>query len=299
MKTKTGKYFLIPLIYMVASCSGNQQTSDAYGNFEADEITISAEGNGRILQLSLEEGDIIPANKSIGYIDTTQLVLRKKQLLASRGAIGSKTGHIVSQIDVLHSQLENLNRERSRVENLLKDGAATQRQLDEINGQMNVIQQQVKAIESQNAPVVSELKTIDVQIDQVNDQIAKSIITNPVEGTVLVKLASENEMVAYGRPLYRIADMREMFLRVYVSAKQLQTLAPGQSVTVLIDGSNKKLDELNGTITWISPTAEFTPKTIQTREERVNMVYAIKVKVKNNGRLKIGMPGEINFSSNN
>lgn len=295
MKIISPYLLLLPLYFMNSGCSSNQQSSDAYGNFEADEITISAEASGRIMQFGLEEGDKLEAGEMIGYIDTSQLVISKKQLIASRAAIASKTGNIVSQIDVLHENKKNLLREKSRIENLLRDGAATRKQLDDIHGQLAVLESQIKSIETQNAPIANELKSIDAKIEQVNDQIRKSVIINPIEGTVLSKYTSENELTGFGKPLYKIADLKKMNLRVYISAQQLHKVAVGDRVKVLVDGTENRLQELEGSIAWISPTAEFTPKTIQTREERINLVYAMKVRIENSGIIKIGMPGEVKF----
>jgi len=193
---------------------------------------------------------------------------------------------------VLKAQLKTAKISQTRIQNLIKENAGTQQQLDAINGQIDVINQQIRSVEIQNAPVVNELKSIDVQISQLEDQLQKSIIKNPIDGTVLVKYAEPNEITSFGKPLYKIADLSTMQLKVYISEKQLASIKIGQKVTVKID-SNKDLKNYEGTISWISSEAEFTPKIIQTKEERVNLVYAVKVDVQNDGSLKTGMPAEM------
>lgn len=277
---------------LVLACNNNEDKADAYGNFESTEIIVSAEGNGKIMALGLEEGDRLKENEVVGYIDTTQLALKKDQLQASRKTIASQSASVLSQIDVYEEQEKTLEIDKQRVVNLLKDSAATQKQLDDINGKLNVLQQQEKNVRVQNAAVLNEIKGLDAQIRQVEDQIKKSVIVNPTAGTVLVKYAEPGEVASFGKPLYKIADMQEMILRVYVSETQLSSLKIGENVQVKIDAA-EGTRTMDGKITWISSTAEFTPKVIQTKEERVNLVYAVKVSLKNDGSLKIGMPGEM------
>ena len=282
----------------VSSCNSNSQLADGYGNFEAIETTISSESNGKLLQFTPEEGQTLKKDEIVGYIDTIQLALKKEQLLASKNVISSKSRGVLSQIRVLKSQLRTAQISKERTENLIAANAGTQKQLDDVNGKIDVINSQIISVESQNAPIVNELKSIDVQVKQIEDQIQKSIITNPVNGTVIVKYSEPNEITAFGKPLYKIADLNTMQLRVYVSESQLASIKIGQDVTVKIDaGENMK--SYNGNITWIASEAEFTPKIIQTKEERVNLVYAIKIDVKNDGSLKIGMPGEMWIENNN
>ncbi|MFA4839815.1 MAG: HlyD family efflux transporter periplasmic adaptor subunit, partial [Candidatus Neomarinimicrobiota bacterium] len=282
----------------IAGCSKNNHISDAYGNFEAVEITVSAEANGKILQFNVEEGQTLEAGAVVGMIDPSDLNIRKAQLLAQRDAGESKIATIQSQIDVQLQQQENLSIEKTRVENLLKDNAATSKQMDDIVANLRLIAKQILSTKTQVNSAKKEIAVIDRQIDQVDENIQKCQIVNPIRGTVLNRFAEAGEITAYGKPLYNIADLSTMDLRVYVSGAQLSQIAVGQQVEVLIDKDKKTDQTLTGTIGWISPAAEFTPKTIQTKEERVNLVYAVKVKVKNDGSLKIGMPGEMNFSSN-
>jgi HlyD family secretion protein len=288
----------LTIAIVTVSCNSKNNKADGYGNFEATETTISAESNGKILQFNVEEGQIIKKGTTIGYIDTIPLSLKKEQLIAAKNVITSKSAGVLSQISILKAQLKTANISKNRIENLLKENAGTQAQLDEINGKIDVIKQQIRSVEAQNAPVVNELKSIDVQIKQIKDQLTKSIITNPVKGSVLVKYAEPYEITGFGKPLYKVADLSTMKLRVYVSETQLSSIKIGQKVTVKIDASDD-MKEYKGVITWIADEAEFTPKIIQTKEERINLVYAVKIDVKNDGGLKIGMPAEMWITNNN
>lgn len=274
------------------SCNNNDDKADGYGNFEATEVTISAEANGKLTSFTIEEGAVLKPNTQIGLVDTTQLYLNKQQLIASRNTIFSKSKNVLSQDQVLQEQLKTTSIEKKRIENMFAENAATKRQVDEVTGKVNVLKEQIKSVGTQNAPITNEAKSIDVQIEKIEDQISKSKIINPIKGTVLAKYAEPNEITAFGKPLYKIADISEMTLRVYVSETQLPKIKIGQNVTVKID-SGTEMKNYTGTISWISSSAEFTPKIIQTKEERVNLVYAVKVKVKNDGSLKIGMPAEM------
>ena len=274
------------------SCNNNGEKADGYGNFEATEIIISAENNGKLMQFNVEEGQVLKTNELVGYIDTIPLALKKEQLIVSKNVISSKSKGVLSQISVLNAQLETAKISKNRIENLIKSNAGTQKQLDDINGQIDVIKQQIRSVEIQNAPVVNELKNIDVQIEQIEDQLQKSLIINPINGTVLTKYAEPFEITSFGKPLYNIADLSTMQLRVFISETQLATIKIGQEVTVKIDDKTTEKG-YTGIISWIASEAEFTPKIIQTKEERVNLVYAVKIDVKNDGSLKIGMPAEM------
>ncbi len=280
------------VITSLISCNKDNEKADGYGNFEATEVTISAEANGKLLAFNVEEGNQLEANTSIGIIDTTQLYLSKLQLLASKKTIASKSANVLSQNSILQEQLKTTLIEQKRIKNMFAENAATQRQVDEINGKVNVLKQQINSVGTQNAPISNEAKSIDAQVAKINDQIQKSYIINPIKGTVLAKYAQTNEITSFGKPLYKIADISEMTLRVYVSETQLPQLKIGQKVSVKIDNGNE-MKNFDGLVSWISSSAEFTPKVIQTKEERVNLVYAVKVKVKNDGSLKIGMPAEM------
>lgn len=276
----------------IVSCNKNNEKADGYGNFEATGVTISSEANGKIEFLKLEEGDILESNAQVGLIDTTQLYFNKQQLIASKGTVFSKSKNVLSQINVLKEQLKTTLIEKKRIQNMFAENAATRRQVDEVDGKVNVLNEQIKSVSTQNTPIINEVKSIEVQIEKINDQIQKSNIINPIKGTVLAKYAEPNEITSFGKPLYKIADISEMTLRVYVSETQLSQIKSGQKVTVKID-AEKDMKSYGGTISWIASSAEFTPKIIQTKEERVNLVYAVKVKVKNDGSLKIGMPAEM------
>ena len=273
------------------ACNNNEK-ADGYGNFEATEITVSAENSGKLMQFNVEEGQILKKGDYVGFIDTIPLSLKRDQLLASKDIIYSKSKSVLSQINVLNAQLKTAAISKTRIENLIRENAGTQKQLDDINGEINVIHKQIKSVESQNSPVINEIESIDVQLKQVEDLLQKSNIINPVNGTVLAKYAEVNELTSFGRPLYKIADLSTMELRVYVSETQLSNIKIGQEVTVKIDAGDA-MKNFKGIITWVSAEAEFTPKIIQTKEERVNLVYAVKIDVKNDGSLKIGMPAEM------
>ncbi|WP_026452411.1 HlyD family secretion protein [Aequorivita capsosiphonis] len=286
-------YILIStfLLGSLLSCS-NEEKADAYGNFEATEIMVSSEANGKLEFFNLEEGEVLEKGAVVGLVDTLQLYLNKQQLLASKETVASKSDGVWSQVSVLNQQLETAKTEQQRIQNMFNDNAATQRQLDQTNSQVNVLEKQIENVETQNAPIVNEVKAMEAKVAQINDQITKSKITNPIAGTVLTKFAEPGEIVSFGKPLYKIANMEEMTLRVYLSELQLSNINIGQKVSVKID-SEEEMKAYEGIISWVSASAEFTPKIIQTKEERVNLVYAVKVTVKNDGSLKIGMPAEM------
>ncbi len=288
----------IALVGTITSCNSSSDRADAYGNFEAKEVIISAEAMGKVLSLTLEEGDQLAKDKVVGLIDTIDLHLNKQQLLANKSGVTAKSANVLSQITVLRTQLKTAQSEQGRVSNMFKNEAATQRQLDEVNGKVDVLKAQIKSVETQNAPIINELSVLDAQLNRLDEQLSKSIITNPIEGTVLVKYTEEQEIVSFGKPLYKIANLDELELKVYISETQLAEVKIGQTVRVSIDGK-EGMTAYDGTISWISAEAEFTPKIIQTKEERVNLVYAMKIIVKNDGALKIGMPAEVSFQTIN
>ncbi|MEI6124625.1 MAG: efflux RND transporter periplasmic adaptor subunit [Bacteroidota bacterium] len=289
------KLVIISGMIFLAACSGKNKKSDAYGNFEADEVIISSEVSGKLILFNIEEGNEVNAGTLVGLIDTTDLQLKKEQLIAQKNATSTKTGNISSQIEVQQQQKNNLLIDKARIEKLLKDGAATKKQLDDINANINLVDKQILSIQTQNASIPSEIQSLDKQIAQVEQCIKKSHLVNPMKGTVLDKYMMQDELVTPGKSLYKIADLSNITLRAYISETQLSAVKLGQKVEVLIDKGKNDFTKYEGIVSWISSTAEFTPKIIQTKEERVNLVYAIKVKVKNDGVLKIGMPGEVNF----
>jgi HlyD family secretion protein len=293
------KKTIIPvlLLFLIAGCSGRDDLSDAYGNFETIEYMISAEGNGKILELDLNEGDDLSAGQVVGFIDTVPLHLQVIQLGARIEAINAQKSGVRTQIQVLKTQKQTLLIEKERLENLLRDNAATGKQMDDLKGQLNTLEQQIFATQSSYETIDSEKSAMEAQVKIVEDQLSRNFIVNPMDGTVLEKFAEPFEMAVAGKPLYKIADLEIMILRVYISGNQLARVKLGQQAEVLIDHGAEGQQSLAGRVTWISDKSEFTPKIIQTKEERVNLVYAVKVEVQNDGRLKIGMPGEVNFST--
>ena len=283
----------------LSSCSKNKETYDASGTFEAVETIVSAEAAGTIKALDLEEGQELKAGQTVGYIDSVQLYLRKKQLQAQMRAVLSRKPNVGAQTAALQEQLRQAQREQRRVANLVKADAATQKQLDDANSQIAVIRKQLSAQESSlditSGSLNEEVKPLSVQIQQLDDQLAKSKIVNEVNGVVLSKYAEVNEVTAVGKPIYKIAALNTILLRAYITGDQILGVKTGQQVKVLVDDSKDTYKTYPGTVEWVSSKAEFTPKTIQTKDERANLVYAIKVRVKNDGFLKIGMYGEVQF----
>ncbi|MFC2115823.1 HlyD family secretion protein [Bacteroidota bacterium] len=285
----------LQILAMLAGCSGRNNLSDAYGNFEAKEYLISAEGQGKILRLDLEEGSVLSEGEIVGYIDTLMIHLQIQSLEARIRAVESQRSGVSTQIAVQQSQKSTLLIEKARLEKLLSEKAATGKQMDDLNGNLNTLEAQILATKSKYETIESEIQTIKAEMRILRDKLRRNIIVNPVEGTVLEKFAEPFEMAVQGKTLYKIADMGTMILRVFVSGDQLALIRIGQEVSVIIDDVETSQNPLSGRVTWIAGKSEFTPKIIQTREERVNLVYAVKVEVSNDGRLKIGMPGEVVF----
>ncbi len=284
---------------MFAAACNNEITFDASGSFEAVEVIISSEANGVIKELNIEEGQIVKAGQIIGYIDSIQLFLKKKQIETQVTALLAKKPNIPVQLSALQEQLKAAVAEQARIGNLVKAEAATAKQLDDMNAQVEIIRKQIDAQKSAlnitSEGIGNDVKPLLVQIEQLEDQLQKCVIVCPVGGTVLTKYVEQNEMALTGKPLYKIADLSNIFLRAYISGNQLTQVKLNQKVKVSTDDGAGGNREGEGTITWISDKAEFTPKTIQTKDERANLVYAIKIKVKNDGTYKIGMYGEVNF----
>lgn len=299
MKSKIIFTALLVTSTIMFSCSNGNGDFDATGTFESEEIIVSSEASGRIIKLDVEEGMLLKKDQTVGLIDTTQLYLKKKQLLASIKAVISKQPDINTQLASLEKQIEAAKTEKKRIENLVLSDAASTKQLDDINNQLEVLNKQYLAAKSSltitKQGLQSETLPLYAQVEQIQDQINKSIIKNPVEGTVLTKYSKLEEVTGTGKALYKIADLSLMTLRAYINGDQLGQIKLGQKVKVFVDKGDGEQKELNGEIYWISSKAEFTPKTIQTKDERANLVYAIKVKVINDGYLKIGMYGEVKF----
>ncbi len=297
MKKISAQTGVLLMILVLASCNGSNNNSDAYGNFEAVEITVSSEGNGKIIEFNMEEGQAVQKGEKLGVIDTIQLYLKKMQLEATVRAIYTKLPDVAAQADVIKEQLANADTEKVRFEKLVKSDAATQKQLDDIIAQIQLLEKQLSAtlssLNTQTKGTLSEIEPLRYQIKQIDDQIRRSVISSPIDGTVLTKFVESGELAAYGRALYKVADVDNIILRAYFSGEQLSQVQIGQSVTVLIDAPDGQYKTYPGTVTWVAQKAEFAPKVIQTKEERVNLVYAVKVLVKNDGAIKIGMPGEL------
>jgi HlyD family secretion protein len=287
--------FFYCIILLLCSCGTQNPEPDAYGNFEAVEYTVSSEAQGKLQFFKVEEGDILEKDSYVGLIDTVQLFLKKAQFVAQKKLTASRIANIESQLAVFEEQKRNLIRDKQRTENMLKDDAVPKKQLEDIDGNLNVLEKQVENAKSQFSSVNEELKLDDRQIEQMSDQISRCYIKNPIRGTVLEKFAENSELITVGKPLYKIADLQKLELTAYLSGKQLADAKIGDSIIVSFDTGRPKLSSLKGIISWVSSKAEFTPKIIQTREERVNLVYAIKVRIRNNGEVKIGMPGEVRF----
>ena len=295
---RIGLLATIVSIFLV-SCSNSDGDVDASGTFETTEIIVSTESMGKIMQLNVEEGQQLDVNQQIGYIDTTQLYLKKLQLLASKKALQSRRPDIQKQIAALEQQIETAKTERKRVENLVKAEASTTKQLDDANAQIKVLERQLEAakssLETTTNGISGDNEALQIQVEQIEDQLQKCYITSPISGVVLTKYAEQGELATPGKALFKIGDVTNMILRAYVTSDQLTQIALGQKVKVYADyGEDRK--EYEGVVSWISSKSEFTPKTIQTRDERANLVYAVKINIKNDGLLKIGMYGNVKFN---
>jgi HlyD family secretion protein len=294
---KTFKY-IIPLIIVVFySCSSNDSKSTATGVFEATEIIVSAESSGKILSFTIHEGDEVKSAQPLGQIDSTQLYLNKLQVEANQLALLSSRPDVQSQLDAIEKEIEKAEFEKKRIVKLLEGDVATQKQLDDINAQIEVLEANYTAkktsLNISTRAIDAQSEAMEAQIDVINDQLERSTISSPIDGTVLVKYAEEGELTATGKPLFQVADLQRMILRAYVTGDQLPGIQVGQAIKVLAEYGEDGKKEYEGKVTWISSKSEFTPKTIQTQDERANLVYAVKIAVQNDGFLKIGMYGEI------
>jgi HlyD family secretion protein len=294
MKNIINTLSLIFVILLTAACN-KEEVADAYGNFEDDAVIVSAENAGKLIMYKVEEGLTLNRGDLVAVIDTMQLHLKKQVLLAGMKTIDSKAESVESQKAVLQEQLDILTVNQKRIGRMFKDGAATQKQLDDINAQVSITRQKISNIQIQRNSVLAEKQGLKAQIKQTDDFISKCLIRNPVSGTVLVNFVKQAEFVAPGKPLYTIQNLKTLTLRAYVSETQLSEIKLNQKVKVEIDAL-KGTKMLEGTIFWISDKAEFTPKLIQTKKERRNLVYAVKIKVNNSdGMLKTGMPANVWF----
>ena len=300
MKTLKNTMLFLAALLPVA-CSNNKTDYDASGIFESTEVIVSSQVSGQLMEFTVTEGQQLQAHSYLGYVDTTQLYLKKQQLMASRTAVSSRSTSVPRQIASLKEQIATQKRELARFGNLVKLNAANQKQVDDIQSQLSVLEKQLAAqtelLVNNNQGISGESTALESQIAQIEDQLLKSRITSPIQGTVLTKYAEQGEFTAPGKALFKVSDMQQMYLRAYITSDQLTQLKQGQPVTVYADFGEDKMRTYPGTISWIADKAEFTPKTIQTRNERANLVYAVKIAVTNDGYLKNGMYGEVKFNA--
>lgn len=283
------------LVLALAACRDRNQP-DAYGNFETTEVVVSAETSGQLLSFKADEGQTLSAGQLVGVVDTTQLTLQQRQLGAQRSGAASRVNEVAQQLDALRIQEDIAGRNYERLKRLFGEQAATAQQLDQAERDYKVLTEQVQGTEAQQRTAAEDVKSTDAHLAQISQQLAKSHVTNPVSGTVLARYTDRGEFVQPGQPLYKIANLDSMILRAYVTETQLSRVRLGAPVTVSIDTGAKARRALAGTVSWVSPEAEFTPTPIQTRDERKDLVYAVKVRVPNPGGIvKIGMPADVRF----
>lgn len=291
---------LCSLLALFSACGNGAPKYDATGTFETTEVLVSAEASGRLLYFDIEEGMLLKAGEEVGVVDTVQLYLKKLQLEASIKSVEEQRPDILKQVAATKEQISAAGRERNRVANLLKVGAANQKQLDDAEDLLEVLRKQLVAqnstLSNSHQSLTWQSSSVGIQVAQVEDQLKKCHITSPITGTVLAKYAEAGELTAMGTPLFKVADTEQMYLRAYITSEQLSQVKLGQKVTVFSDYGTDEHKQYPGVVTWISDTSEFTPKTILTKNERANLVYAVKIAVHNDGLLKIGMYGGVEFS---
>ncbi|MCX6238387.1 MAG: HlyD family efflux transporter periplasmic adaptor subunit [Bacteroidia bacterium] len=287
-------FLLLSLIIILGACTNNKTKSDAFGNFETDEVIVSSENSGKIVLTAFIEGEKVNQGAVMAITDTVNLVLQRSQLIAQKESVLAQKAGLYAQIAVSDQQITNIQKDQVRIKKMLVDGAATPKQMDDIDGQIALAGKQKQAFAAQISAIEKSGEAVVAQIAVLNDRITTSVIKSPISGIILEKYAETGELATPGKSLYKMANMDNLILRVYVSGPQLTQIKTGSQVKVMIDG-NEGIKEITGTVEWISSEAEFTPKIIQTREERVKLVYAAKVRVPNDGSLKLGMPGEIKF----
>ncbi len=296
---KKNVFPLIAASLLAVSCGSGDSDYDASGVFETTEVIVSAKAQGEIKSLTFEEGQTVEEGDTLGLIDITQLSIKKQQLVSTRKANDDKRLDTDNQVASIRQQIANAEKEKARFTALVRENAATQKQVDDISYQISVLQQQLSAtlesVNSNNVSLASQSESIESQISGVDEQISDAFITSPISGTILTKYAERGEYATPGRAIFKVADVKDMKIRIYVSADQLTTLKLGQQVRVYADVGKDGRKEYKGTVSWISEKAEFTPKTIQTRDERANLVYAVKVSIENDGLVKSGMYGDVKF----
>lgn len=289
----------ISVSLLMLSCRNGESDFDATGSFEATEVIVSSQANGRILEFNLNEGDQLQEGQVVGFTDSTQLYLQKMSLLSNVRGVRAQQPDISKQTAAVQEQINTLEREKARVQRLLESNAANQKQLDDIESQLEIQNKQLQALTStlqkSSANISAQSSTLDIQVAQIEDQLEKTRIISPITGTVLNRYATEGELATIGKPLFKVADINNMHLRAYVTNDQLGQIKFNDEVTVRVDDGKGEMKSYSGTISWISSKSEFTPKTIQTKNERANLVYAIKIAVHNDGYIKIGMYGEVKF----
>ena len=292
-------HFILGVAALLSACSGNDNKFDASGVFEMTEVMVSARVAGEIMDLDVEEGTDVVADKPIGYIDTVQLYLQKLQLEANVKAAESRICDVEKQTAALLQQIDTQKKEQTRTENLVKANAGNRKHLDDITAAINLLRKQLDAQEetlvNNNANARAQAEAFRAQIALTDDMIRKSIISSPIDGTVMVKYVEKGELAVQGRTLFKVANINDMYLKAYITSGQISGLKIDQEVKVYADSGDSDRREYRGVITWISDKAEFTPKTIQTRDERANLVYAVKIRVQNDGFIKRGMYGEVSF----
>ena len=286
----------IAAVVLAASC-GTEAEFDAQGTFEATEVVVSSEATGRILNFEVEEGMAVEANQMVGAIDSVQLHLQRKQLVAQQSALLGSRPDVKKQVAALREQIAKQNEELRRVENMLKDGAATKKQKDDIEAQIKILERQLDAtlstLDKNTSTINNNSAALEAQIAALDDRISKCRIISPIGGTVLVKYAEAGELASVGKPLMKIADLDNIYLRAYFTSDQLANIKLGDEVKVVADFGGEERYDYTGRVAWISSESEFTPKTIQTKDSRANLVYAVKIAIENDGRLKIGLAGEV------
>jgi HlyD family secretion protein len=290
---------LAGMLFLGTGCKKNKGDADAYGVCEATEIIVSSESNGKMLTFNIEEGQAYEAGQTLGCIDTMQTYLQIKQLESSINAVLARRPNATSQIKVLEDKLATLNKEKQRVHNLIEANAASTKQMDDIQAEINITKSQIAATRStlstQDQSLLEEVEAMRFQLQQLRHVMESCIIKAPITGTIINKYIEENELAYQGKPLFKMADLTNMFIKVYITEDVLASVKLGQKAIVRLDNKDGKPIRLDGTVSWISPKAEFTPKMIQTKNERANLVYAVKISFKNDGSAKIGMPGDVIF----
>jgi HlyD family secretion protein len=285
----------LPALFFI-SCSKEEKNADAYGNFEATEILISAKSNGTLMELLVEKGEHLLAGTKVGQIDTTHLDLQRAQLISKKESLAAKVDEVDAQLEILKVKKKYALINLDRTQKLIKEDAATRQQLDNLNAEAEIIEKQIRQTQVSRNSIFNEVAVLEKQLEMMEQQLADCRIINPIDGVVLEKFLETSELAMTGRPIYSIAKLDEMELKAFISARQLSQIKTGDQVSVAIDGA-EELITYPGTISWIASKAEFTPKIIQTAEDRVNLVYAIKIRVKNDGKIKIAMPAEVFFQT--